>query len=66
LALADVIKKGNKIEKKITNHITMPIIINLDVMLCEKMRSNELADRMGITTANQLKPEKQRRFGSRL
>jgi hypothetical protein len=33
-----------------------------------KMRSNELADRMGITTANLsiLKPEKQRRFGSRL
>lgn len=31
----------------------MPIIINLDVMLAmRKMRSNELADRMGITTAN--------------
>ena len=31
----------------------MPIIINLDVMLAKrKMRSNELADRMGITTAN--------------
>jgi putative transcriptional regulator len=39
----------------------MPIIINLDVMLCEKMRSNELADRMGITTANLIKTEKQRR-----
>lgn len=31
----------------------MPIIINLDVMLARrKMRSNELADRVGITTAN--------------
>ena len=31
----------------------MPIIINLDVMLAKrKMRSNELADKMGITTAN--------------
>lgn len=31
----------------------MPIIINLDVMLAKrKMRSNELAERMGITTAN--------------
>ena len=31
----------------------MPIIINLDVILAKrKMRSNELADRMGITTAN--------------
>ncbi len=31
----------------------MPIIINLDVMLAKrKMRSNELADRIGITTAN--------------
>lgn len=31
----------------------MPIIVNLDVMLAKrKMRSNELADRMGITTAN--------------
>lgn len=31
----------------------MPIIINLDVMLAtRKMRSNELAERMGITTAN--------------
>ncbi len=31
----------------------MPIIINLDVMLAKrKMRSNELADRVGITTAN--------------
>ena len=31
----------------------MPIIINLDVMLAKrKIRSNELADRIGITTAN--------------
>ena len=31
----------------------MPIIVNLDVMLAKKkIRSNELADRMGITTAN--------------
>lgn len=31
----------------------MPIVINLDVMLAKrKMRSNELADRVGITTAN--------------
>lgn len=31
----------------------MPIIINLDVMLAKrKMRSNELADLVGITTAN--------------
>lgn len=31
----------------------MSIIINLDIMLAKrKMRSNELADRMGITTAN--------------
>jgi putative transcriptional regulator len=31
----------------------MPIIINLDVMLAKrKMRSNELAERVGITTAN--------------
>ncbi|WP_417369347.1 helix-turn-helix domain-containing protein [Flavobacterium beibuense] len=31
----------------------MPIIINLDVMLAKrKMRSNELADKIGITTAN--------------
>lgn len=31
----------------------MPIIINLDVMLARrKMRSNELADKVGITTAN--------------
>ncbi|WP_426062612.1 helix-turn-helix domain-containing protein [Flavobacterium sp. DSP2-3-1] len=31
----------------------MPIIVNLDVMLAKKkMRSNELAERMGITTAN--------------
>ena len=31
----------------------MPIIINLDVMLAKrKMRSNELAEQMGITTAN--------------
>ena len=31
----------------------MPIIVNLYVMLAmRKMRSNELADRMGITTAN--------------
>jgi putative transcriptional regulator len=31
----------------------MPIIINLDVMLAKrKMRSNELAEYVGITTAN--------------
>ena len=31
----------------------MPIIINLDVMLAKrKMRSNELAEKMGITLAN--------------
>ena len=31
----------------------MPIIVNLDVMLAKrKMRSNELADRIRITTAN--------------
>ena len=31
----------------------MPIIVNLDVMLSKrKMRSNELADRIGITAAN--------------
>ena len=31
----------------------MSIIINLDVILAKrKMRSNELAERMGITTAN--------------
>lgn len=31
----------------------MPIIVNLDVILAKrKMRSNELADKMGITTAN--------------
>jgi len=31
----------------------MPIIVNLDVMLAKrKMRSNELADLLGITTAN--------------
>ncbi len=31
----------------------MPIIINLDVMLAKrKMRSNELAELVGITTAN--------------
>lgn len=31
----------------------MPITINLDVMLAKrKMRSNELAERIGITTAN--------------
>ena len=31
----------------------MPIIVNLDVMLVKrKMRSNELAERIGITTAN--------------
>ena len=31
----------------------MPIIINLDVILAKrKMRSNELADKVGITTAN--------------
>lgn len=31
----------------------MPIIINLDVMLAKrKMKSNELAEKIGITTAN--------------
>ncbi|NUY80314.1 helix-turn-helix transcriptional regulator [Flavobacterium sp. MAH-1] len=31
----------------------MPIVINVDVMLAKrKMRSNELADRIGMTTAN--------------
>jgi len=31
----------------------MPIVINLDVMLAKrKMRSNELAERIGMTTAN--------------
>lgn len=31
----------------------MPIIVNLDVMLAKrKMRSKELAERVGITTAN--------------
>lgn len=31
----------------------MPILINLDVMLAKrKMRSAELAERLGITTAN--------------
>ncbi|MFL9843240.1 helix-turn-helix domain-containing protein [Flavobacterium rhizosphaerae] len=31
----------------------MPVIINLDVMLAKrKMRSNELAEKIGITTAN--------------
>ena len=31
----------------------MPIIFNLDVMLAKrKMRSNELAEHIGITTAN--------------
>ncbi len=31
----------------------MPIIINLDVMLAKrKMKSNELAKKIGITTAN--------------
>ena len=31
----------------------MPIIINLDVMMAKrKMRSNELAEKVGITTAN--------------
>lgn len=31
----------------------MPIIINLDVMLAiRKMRSNELAEKVGITTVN--------------
>jgi putative transcriptional regulator len=31
----------------------MPIIINLDVMLAKrKMRSNELAEHVGITSAN--------------
>jgi putative transcriptional regulator len=31
----------------------MPIIINVDVMLAKrKMRSNELAEKIGITTAN--------------
>lgn len=31
----------------------MPLIINVDVMLAKrKMRSNELSDRIGITSAN--------------
>ena len=31
----------------------MPIVINLDVMLAKrKMRSNELAERIGLTTVN--------------
>ncbi len=31
----------------------MPIIINLDIMLARrKMRSNELAERIGLTTVN--------------
>jgi putative transcriptional regulator len=31
----------------------MPIIINLDVMLAKrKMRSNELAEKIGLTTVN--------------
>lgn len=31
----------------------MPIIVNLDVMLAKRMmRSNELAEQIGITTAN--------------
>jgi len=31
----------------------MPIIVNLDVLLAKrKMRSNELAEKIGITTAN--------------
>lgn len=31
----------------------MPIIVNVDVMLAKrKMRSKELADRIGMTTAN--------------
>ena len=31
----------------------MPIIINVDIMLAKrKMRSNDLAERIGITTAN--------------
>ncbi|NEU07702.1 helix-turn-helix transcriptional regulator [Flavihumibacter sp. R14] len=31
----------------------MPIIINLDVMLAKrKMKSNELAERIGLTTVN--------------
>lgn len=31
----------------------MPILVNLDVMLAKrKMRSNELAERIGMTTAN--------------
>ena len=31
----------------------MPIVVNLDVMLAErKMKSNELAEIVGITTAN--------------
>lgn len=31
----------------------MPIVVNLDVMLAKrKMKSNELAEKIGITTAN--------------
>ena len=45
----------------------MPIIINLDVMLAKrKMRSNELAEKVGITTANLsiLKTGKAKAIGS--
>lgn len=31
----------------------MPIVVNLDIMLAKrKMRSNELAERIGLTTVN--------------
>lgn len=33
--------------------MTMPIVINLDVMLAKrKMRSNELAEKIGLTVVN--------------
>src|SRR5215217_7177135 len=36
-----------------TSLFSMPIIINLDVMLAKrKMRSNELAEKIGLTTVN--------------
>ena len=44
--------KNSKRRKRI-NNITMPIIVNLDVMLAKrKMKSNELAEKVGITVAN--------------
>jgi putative transcriptional regulator len=44
---------GTNSNRKTNLPYNMPIIINLDVMLAKrKMRSNELADKVGITTAN--------------